>query len=96
MTAAALDFNPSAVLRADLRSWRTRALVVGIIGDALSAVGFFHSPTQFYRSYLWPYLFVVGMTAGSLAWLMLQYLTGGAWGVVIRRPCEAAVRTSLW
>jgi len=93
VTAAALDFNPSALLRADLRSWRTRALVVGIIGAALSAVGFFHSPTQFYRSYLWPYLFVVGMTAGSLAWLMLQYLTGGAWGVVIRRPCEAAVRT---
>ena len=24
---------------------------------------------------------------------MLQYLTGGAWGVVIRRPCEAAART---
>jgi hypothetical protein len=24
---------------------------------------------------------------------MLQYLTGGAWGVVVRRPCEAAVRT---
>ena len=30
---------------------------------------------------------------GPLAWLMLQYLTGGAWGVVIRRPCEAAART---
>ena len=28
-----------------------------------------------------------------LAWLMLQYLTGGAWGVVIRRPAEAAART---
>ena len=24
---------------------------------------------------------------------MLQYLTGGAWGVVIRRPAEAAART---
>jgi hypothetical protein len=36
---------------------------------------------------------VVGLSAGSLAWLMLQYLTGGAWGVVIRRPCEAAART---
>ena len=28
-----------------------------------------------------------------MAWLMLQYLTGGAWGVVIRRPAEAAART---
>ena len=24
---------------------------------------------------------------------MVQYLSGGAWGVVIRRPCEAAART---
>ena len=24
---------------------------------------------------------------------MLQYLTGGAWGMVIRRLCEAATRT---
>jgi len=36
---------------------------------------------------------IVGLSLGSLAWLMLQYLTGGAWGVVIRRPCEAAART---
>ena len=28
-----------------------------------------------------------------MAWLMLQYLTGGAWGMVIRRPAEAAART---
>ena len=35
----------------------------------------------------------MGVSVGSLAWLMLQYLTGGAWGVVIRRPCEAAART---
>ncbi|HUP02960.1 MAG TPA: hypothetical protein VMU19_03145 [Bryobacteraceae bacterium] len=90
---AAIDFTPSTELRADLRAWRTRALIIGIIGAILCAVGFFQSPTQFYRSYLWPYLFVVGMAAGSLAWLMLQYLTGGSWGVVIRRPCEAAVRT---
>ena len=24
---------------------------------------------------------------------MLQYVTGGAWGLVIRRSCEAATRT---
>jgi hypothetical protein len=28
-----------------------------------------------------------------MALLMIQHLTGGAWGVVIRRPLEAAVRT---
>jgi hypothetical protein len=93
MTEAAVDLQVSPELRADLRRWRTRAALVGAAGAALCAAGFFVSPSQFYRSYLWSYLFVVGLSAGSLAWLMLQYLTGGAWGVVIRRPCEAAART---
>ncbi|SPE25655.1 quinol:cytochrome c oxidoreductase membrane protein 2 [Candidatus Sulfopaludibacter sp. SbA3] len=35
----------------------------------------------------------LGIALGCMAWLMLQFLTGGAWGVVIRRPAEAAVRT---
>lgn len=91
--ARALDFEVSDELRAGIRQWRNRALTAGIAGAALCAVGFFLSPFQFYRSYLWPYLFVVGLSVGCLAWLMLQYLTGGAWGVVIRRPCEAAART---
>ncbi len=60
----------------------------------MSAAGFFIAgPTQFYRSYLWAYMFIIGISVGSLAWLMLQYVTGGAWGLVIRRSCEAATRT---
>ena len=94
MTAQALDFNISAELRREIQQWRTRALGAGIAGAILCAIGFFVSgPFQFYRSYLWSYVFYVGVSVGSLAWLMLQYLTGGAWGVVIRRPCEAAART---
>src|SRR5271157_108470 len=80
-------------LENDLKRWRSRALAVGIAGSVLCAIGFFISPFQFYRSYLWFYVFIAGVSVGSLAWLMLQYLTGGAWGVVIRRPCEAAART---
>ena len=38
-------------------------------------------------------MFIIGITIGPLAWLMLQYVTGGAWGLVIRRSCEAATRT---
>jgi hypothetical protein len=94
MTAQALDFNLSTELKNDLKQWRTRTLGVGIAGTVLCAIGFFVSgPTQFYRSYLWSYLLVLGLSLGPLAWLMLQYVTGGAWGVVIRRPCEAAART---
>ncbi|HLK62785.1 MAG TPA: hypothetical protein VKU19_05070 [Bryobacteraceae bacterium] len=93
MTAQALDFNLSTELKSDLKQWRNRALIAGIVGAVLCLVGFVSNPFQFYRSYLWSYLFVLGLSLGPLAWLMLQYLTGGAWGVVIRRPCEAAART---
>lgn len=90
-----IDFRISDALRSDLRRWRMRALIVGIVGMAGMAAGMlvFHQPFQFYQSYLWAFIFVLGLAVGPLAWLMLQYLTGGAWGVVIRRPAEAAART---
>ena len=95
MMARTIDFNVSPELRAGIKQWRSRALAVGVAGAVLSAVGFLMDPTktQFYRSYLWAYLYVVALSVGPLAWLMLQYITGGAWGVIIRRPCEAAART---
>src|SRR5437764_1194977 len=94
MMARAVDFGISFELRGELKQWRTRAAIVGIAGTLLTVIGLFlTSPNQFYRSYLWSYIFVLGLGVGSLAWLMLQYLTGGAWGVVIRRPCEAAAST---
>lgn len=95
MTAQHIDFNLSQELRSDLKQWRTRAAAVGVAGAVLSAIGFLLLPqkTQFYFSYLWTYIFVVALAVGPLAWLMLQYVTGGAWGLVIRRACEAAART---
>ena len=94
MMANAVDYSIPAQLQSDMRQWRTRALIAGAVGTAISAAGFFIAgPTQFYRSYLWSFIFIVALTVGPLAWLMLQYVTGGAWGLVIRRACEAASRT---
>src|SRR5713101_7444662 len=70
-----------------------RALTVGILGLALMMFGASASPAQFFRSYLVGYLFALGVTLGCLGLLMLQHLTGGHWGVVIRRPLESATRT---
>jgi hypothetical protein len=94
MMAQTVDFSIPAQLQSDMRQWRTRALIAGVLGTAISAAGFFVAgPNQFYRSYLWSFIFVVALAVGPLAWLMLQYVTGGAWGLVIRRSCEAATRT---
>ncbi len=93
MTAPAIDFSIPSDLTGDIRQWRGRAAIAGGIGSLLLVAGLFVNSDQFFRSYLWAYVFCVGLASGSMAWLMLQYLTGGAWGGVIRGPAEAAART---
>jgi hypothetical protein len=72
-----------------------RALIAGVIGLLLSLVALFRSPEQFFHSYLIAFLFILGLSLGSMGLLMLQHLTSGHWGIMIRRPLEAATRT-LW
>jgi hypothetical protein len=76
--------------------WQTPALVVGVIGIVASGIGWFLDKQQFYRAYLPAYIFWFQLVAGSLAVLMLQYVTGGEWGVLLRRPLGAAARTVVW
>ena len=78
---------------AEINRWRSIALGVGGIGLFAWAVGTYLSPEQGLRSWLLGFIFWGGIGLGSLGVLMLQYLTGGAWGVVIRRTLEAATRT---
>jgi hypothetical protein len=72
---------------------RRPALGAGVAGAALCAAGALLDPAQFLRSYLVAYLFFVGATLGCLAVLMIQYVTGGAWGAAVRRLLEAGART---
>jgi hypothetical protein len=71
------------------------ALVVGAAAAIVSVLGGFGfaGAEQFFRSYLAAFMLWLGVALGSLAILMLQHLTGGAWGMVIRRHLEAATRT---
>jgi hypothetical protein len=47
----------------------------------------------FFRAYLVAWLFVWGMAQGGLALVMIHHLTGGAWGIAVRRIFEAQMRT---
>jgi hypothetical protein len=60
--------------------------VLGLIGD-------FMDPQQFLRSYLVSYVFVLGIVLGCMALAMVHHLSGGSWGLVIRRVLEAAMGT---
>jgi len=69
-----------------------RSLIIGGAAALLCAAGAGVNPQQFFRSYLLGYMLWFGITLGCLALLMLQHLSGGMWGLVIRRLLEAATR----
>jgi hypothetical protein len=69
------------------------ALVVGGLGIIGCVVGLFAAREQFFHAYIVSYMFFLGVGLGSMAILMIQYITGGAWGAVIRRLLESATRT---
>ena len=70
-----------------------RALGVGVLALGVCVVSGVFDPAQFFRSYLFAYLFWFGIALGSLAVLMVHHITGGAWGFIIRRFLEAAAMT---
>jgi hypothetical protein len=76
----------------ELKDVQRRLLAAGGVGAALSALGLFLNPTQFLQSYLMAYMLWLGVTLGCLALGMIHQLSGGAWGVLIRRPIGAATR----
>jgi len=79
-----------------INRWRTLSLGIGgILSIVILVVAllFPEQREQALRSWLLGFIFWGGIGIGGLGILLLQYLTGGAWGVVIRRIAEAASRT---
>jgi hypothetical protein len=69
-------------------------MIAGVLGVVLAVGGFLMSGAdRFFSAYLVAYTFWMGVVLGSMALLMVQHLSGGVWGIVLRRPFEAAVRT---
>ena len=85
------DVSPS--LAAAIGKIRRPAAAVGAVALAACVAGAFASPPAFFRGYLIGYVFFAGLALGCMSVVMLHYLTGGAWGIPIRRPLEAGTRT---
>ena len=85
--------TPSFPVPTALDRLQGRALVAGGAGLLLTLVGALVNLDQFLRSWLFAELFWTGVAIGCLSLLMINHLTGGAWGAVIRRLAEAGART---
>jgi hypothetical protein len=84
---------PGDSVTAQFARWQRTSLLIGIAGVLLLIVGFLLDRDQAIRSYLFAYLYWIGMGLGSMGILLLHHTVGGKWGMVIRRMCEAASRT---
>ena len=69
------------------------SLIVGVAALALCLLGAFFSRPQFFQAYLLAYIFWLGIALGCLGIVMLHNLSGGGWGVVIRRLLESGMNT---
>jgi hypothetical protein len=80
--------------------WKRRALVAGVVFGAMAAIlGFLGQAEDglgwdhLLRAWALGTMWTWGLAVGGLALLMVQYCTGGKWGLLLRRPLEALSRT---
>ncbi len=75
--------------------WRSRALLVGAAFLLVSVLFLFTAEGRqhFLRALLLSWFLMFSLCGGGLAVLMLQYVSGGKWGLILRRPLEAMTRT---
>src|SRR5579863_4261878 len=80
--------------------WKTRAFLVGAVFSVVAIILAFLGQTQdglgwdhFLRAWVLGTLLTFGWSVGSLALLMVQYCSGGKWGLLLRRPLEAMTRS---
>jgi hypothetical protein len=75
-----------------VKSLQMKALIVAAAFGALSLISAFTHPAEFFRGYLVSYMDWLGVALGSLALLMINYMTGGGWGTSMRGVWLAAAR----
>ena len=95
--AKALPADLSAPAFVD--GWRSRAIIVAAVAAVAAVILAFLGQAQdhlgwehFMRAWMLGLTFTFGWSVGGLALLMVQYCSGGKWGLLLRRPLEAATR----
>jgi hypothetical protein len=75
--------------------WRSRALTIGLVFSVVAAGLALAdgSIDHVLRAWLLGMMMTFGFSVGGLALLMVQYCSGGKWGLLLRRPLEAMSRT---
>jgi len=80
--------------------WRNRALMIAVVFSVIAVILAILGQSQdglgwdhFLRAWTMGTMITWGFAVGGLALLMVQYCSGGKWGLLLRRPLEAMSRT---
>jgi hypothetical protein len=80
-------------LEVQLLRLQKAAFLGGFVGLALCGLGAWVNPRQLFISWLSAHTFWLGLTLGCFGVAMIHHLTGGRWGMPIRRFLEAGFLT---
>jgi len=83
----------NSTLRSRLNRIQVIAFAIGVLAVACCLYGAFTTTHQFFTSYLFGYLFWLGLALGCFSVTMIHHLTGGRWGYPTRRILEAGMGT---
>ena len=67
---------------------RNAIAFIALISWVACIAGLLTNPARFFQSYLTAFLFVVTIPLAGMFFIMIQYLTGSAWSVPMRRIAE--------
>jgi hypothetical protein len=80
--------------------WRNRALMIAVVFSVIALILAYLGQSQdglgwdhFLRAWTLGTMLTWGFAVGGLTMLMVQYCSGGKWGLLLRRPLEAMSRT---
>jgi len=91
--------HPRDNYRMDVARFTTgrNVLAFAVLVSVLACVaGYFIDPARLFRSYLVAFAFTSAIGLGSLFFVMVQYLSGSAWSVTMRRIMENIMSTLPW
>jgi hypothetical protein len=83
----------NAALPTQIHRAARKAIVTALAAALLCALGAIWNRPQFFQSWLVAWIFFTGISCGALVIVMMQSLTGGAWGVAVQRLAESAMLT---
>jgi hypothetical protein len=91
MTREVINADMTDNYQLDQSTWTKgrNTLVLAVLISVVACIaGYFNDPVRFHRSYLIAFSYVAAAGLGAFFFVMVQYLTGSAWSVTMRRIME--------